>query len=110
MAQAFKILDLLGKEVNKDSEEFEEAHQDLIHMFTCYSVLASSFPQVVCIIHIHMYCMLSDHSDTCRYYKKGGLGVIFLYTFSIFLVLKILFCNVDFNFYKDILKRYTGMI
>nr|XP_022325312.1 uncharacterized protein LOC111125625 [Crassostrea virginica] len=51
-AQPLKLLDLLGKEVNKDSEEFEEAHQDLIHMFTCYSVLASSFPQVDILRHV----------------------------------------------------------
>nr|XP_022325311.1 uncharacterized protein LOC111125624 isoform X2 [Crassostrea virginica] len=51
-AQPFKLFDLLGKEVNKDSEEFEEAHQDLIHMFTCDSVLANSFPQVDILRHV----------------------------------------------------------
>ena len=64
MAEPHELFDLLGKEVNKDSEEFEEAHQDLIYMFTCYSVLASSFPQVVC-----MYSILSItviHEDSMK--------------------------------------------
>ncbi|XP_078326225.1 uncharacterized protein LOC111125624 isoform X2 [Crassostrea virginica] len=51
-AQPLKLFNLLGKEVNKDSEEFEEAHQDLIHMFTCHEVLASSFPQVDILRHV----------------------------------------------------------
>nr|XP_022327802.1 uncharacterized protein LOC111127081 isoform X2 [Crassostrea virginica] len=51
-AQPLKLFDLLGKDENKDSEEFEEAHQDLIHMFTCNSVLESSFPQVDILRHV----------------------------------------------------------
>ncbi|XP_062601177.1 uncharacterized protein LOC134262871 [Saccostrea cucullata] len=39
------LFELLEKEMNKDSEEYEEAYQDLVHMFTCQAVLRSTFPQ-----------------------------------------------------------------
>lgn len=41
------LFDLLEKDENKDSDELEEAQQDLVHMFTCQAVLNSSFPQAV---------------------------------------------------------------
>uniref|UniRef100_K1QSH9 Uncharacterized protein n=1 Tax=Magallana gigas TaxID=29159 RepID=K1QSH9_MAGGI len=45
--QILTLFELLNKEDNKDSEEFEEAQQDLVHMFTCHAVLRSSFPHAV---------------------------------------------------------------
>ncbi|XP_061165229.1 uncharacterized protein LOC133174180 isoform X2 [Saccostrea echinata] len=39
------LFELLEKEKDKESEEYEEAYQDLVHMFTCQAVLRSSFPQ-----------------------------------------------------------------
>lgn len=45
--QILTLFELLNKEDNKDSEEFEEAQQDLVHMFTCHAVLRSSFPYAV---------------------------------------------------------------
>ncbi|XP_056012448.1 uncharacterized protein LOC125679548 isoform X2 [Ostrea edulis] len=43
--EVLNLFDLLEKETNKETDEYEEAHQDLVHMFTCQAVLRSSFPQ-----------------------------------------------------------------
>ncbi|XP_065930480.1 uncharacterized protein [Magallana gigas] len=50
--QTLTLFELLDKEDNKDSDEFEEAQQDLVHMFTCQAVLRSSFPHANLLQHV----------------------------------------------------------
>eukprot|EP00105_Crassostrea_gigas_P046404 XP_019930552.1 PREDICTED: uncharacterized protein LOC105347472 isoform X1 [Crassostrea gigas] len=46
------LSELLDKEKDKDSDEFEKAHQDLVHMLTCQAVLRSSFPHANLLQHV----------------------------------------------------------